>query len=285
MPSSVAANGVTHLIWEQEGWLGTLLAPTFPDFGELLSLGAIYVNKVRVHQDTWISVGDYVRLHPRPRRFNIEAVDWTARIFFENDDFWVMNKPAGVPVHATVDNFQENLVQALSKLTGRSALVTHRIDTVTSGLVLLAKTPAFQRWFNRSLARKAVSKSYRALSSHPAPAGLWVHSMKDEPYAPKTLSTEITPESVVCETQADTSLAWGDGFETTLSPLTGRTHQLRAQMAFSGCPIWGDSLYGGEERGGFGGDRIALHAQTLTFTGPGPDRQEYRFDCPPDWKG
>lgn len=284
MPSSVAANGVTHFIWEQEGWLGTLLSPRFPEFPELLSLGAVYVNKVRVHQDTWIAVGDYVRLHPRPRRFNTDAVDWPARVLFENGDFRILHKPSGVPVIATVDNIRENVLRALEKSTGVPALVTHRLDTVTSGVVLLAKTAAFQRWFNRALARKTVQKTYSALSSQPAPAGLWVHFMKNDPYAPKVISLEAIDDSVVCETQVGASRPWGTGFETTLSPLTGRTHQLRTQMAFQGSPIWGDTLYGGEAIGEFGGDRIALHAETLAFKGPGPDNHDYVFHCPPPWR-
>lgn len=122
MPSSVAANGVTHLIWEEEGWLGALLTPRFPEFAELLSLGAVYVNKVRVRQDTWIAVGDYVRHHPKPRRFDIDCVAWRERVLFENEDFRILNKPAGVPVHATIDNARENLVHALEQATGTPSL-------------------------------------------------------------------------------------------------------------------------------------------------------------------
>ena len=74
-----------------------------------------------------------------------------------------MNKPAGIPVHATLDNQVENVLHQLHVALGDSLYVTQRLDTEVSGLIVFAKTQEFQRRFNRLLAERKVTKRYRRL--------------------------------------------------------------------------------------------------------------------------
>ena len=282
MPYSVAANGVTHILAEQEGWLADVCAERFPQWEALLDLGAIYLNKVRLRENARVAVGDYIRLHPKPKRFATAAVEWASRLVFVDPEFVIVNKPSGVPVHATIDNLQENLIRALGSVVEGPLLVTHRLDTVTSGLVFLARTPRAQRAFNRALARGRVKKQYLALSSTAPVIGKWLHHMVRGEYAPKVLLREATAETQVCETDVSSVEVFGDCFETRLAPLTGRTHQLRTQMALEGAAILGDEMYGGVPDSRFSLGKIALHACRLEFVDT--QNQLRTFEAPPAWR-
>ncbi len=281
MRTSTSANGVTHLLIDHEACLEQLLLPMFPQYPELLRLGAVYVNRVRTTQSPRVAPGDYVRVHPHPRRFQSSQIEWNKTLLHETDDYLAIHKPAGIPVHATIDNTIENVLAEWKKLRETWLGVTHRLDTATSGILILAKTQPFQRQFNDHLRRKKVQKTYLALSAFPVPSGIWTHSMKQSPYAPHSLTHPPEPNELFCETWVDESEATPLGYQTRLSPLTGRTHQLRAQMAYYGSPILGDTLYGGEERAQFHADRIGLHAQVLAFYSLHGKPQE--IVCEPDW--
>ncbi len=279
MQSSSGANGVTHLLVEEPGWVAQLLAERFPTIDALIALGSVYRNKKRLSQNAWVEHGEYLRIHPQPLRFETQKLDWLSRVIFSGPIFHIINKPAGVPVHAQVDNAVENVVCALTPLLG-PLYVTHRLDTGTSGLVLLAKQPRFQALFNRRLATRKVFKHYRALSSTQPESGEWLHYMEENNRVPKTLSASPVPDFKECRTLARSGRKTPRGFETLLQPFTGRTHQLRAQMALKGAPILGDTRYGAEDDAVFHPLNLALHCDGLGFEFAG---NQWSFSCPPPW--
>jgi 23S rRNA-/tRNA-specific pseudouridylate synthase len=135
--------------------------------------------------------GEYLRVHSQPKRFPLAAsTDWPSRIVFDGPDFVVVNKPAGVPSVSTNDNVLENVPRQLMDNAGLFALdfargeeghdadcegsrgggerrremyPTTRLDVPTQGLLVLAKSRAFARKYNRLIAGGKVRKEYRAL--------------------------------------------------------------------------------------------------------------------------
>lgn len=230
---------------------------------ELLVGGAVFLNKKRVREDCRIVPGDYLRVHPNPKRYFVDY-DWRARIVKETPDYVLVDKPSGVPTHATLDNAEENLVVQVSRALSTPLWVTHRLDIPASGIVCLGKTREFQAWFNKMLRKHKVRKFYRALTENSVPCGRHEAFQEVSPRAPKKMSMEEKPGWLPCSLEVLSCRAIEAGHEVEIELFTGRTHQIRAQLALLGAPILNDTLYGGkriQERE----DAIALEAFRLEF--------------------
>ncbi len=254
--------GVIHGITTEACWISHLVRSFDPTLNaqELLALGAVYVENERQTQDAYLPPQRQFRLHTRPRRFSLSLPANHEIKVYENSQFLIVDKPADWPMHATVDNLNENLLQYLratvqaGTFAGTTApyLLTHRLDTGTRGLVFFAKTPAAQRNFNKNLQEQTVRKTYLALTTAPTSLGLHIHFLRVSPKAPKEmrLKPDVTGEWLECQLIVESSdqiLTANSSVPLWLNQirlLTGRTHQIRAQLAAMAAPICGDSLYG-----------------------------------------
>jgi 23S rRNA pseudouridine1911/1915/1917 synthase len=240
----------------------------------LIEFGAVYVSSQRVTDTDWETKSDdLVRIHLDPKRYSLNKAEIKKRVVFENADFLVVDKTSGIPMHPTLDNLRENLLWAFENLV----YVTHRLDVPTSGLCVLAKTKRFQTEFNRVVSKREIRKIYQAWVSRseksgsspdlPGP-GLLRHFMKVSVKAPKEV---VSLESVLPDQKYDECLSKilsskilnEKIFELEIELVTGRTHQIRAQLACEGMPLLGDEMYGGQKSEIFG-----LHASTLEFRCP-----------------
>lgn len=281
MPYSKGPNGVIHFLAPEPSAASAAVELLGLKAPLLFELGAVFLNRKRLTEDSPLQAGDYLRIHSNPRRFPIGSIDWQSRLIQVNPEFLIVDKPSGIPSIPTVDNQSENVLFALGAYLGEKLFVTHRLDHGTSGLICFARTAKFQSWFNRRLIKRQVTKEYLALS-HRAPAlGLQTHYLKVSDRAPKSMAKEPFEGSLVCQTKIEKVSAVEKYFEITLAPLTGRTHQLRAQLQAEGSPIVGDILYEGETDSRFAEGRIALHAWKLEF--PDSDGGVYRFETPAPW--
>jgi 23S rRNA-/tRNA-specific pseudouridylate synthase len=248
----------------------------------LLSFGAVYVDRRRAGSDRRLSPGQYIRVHLAPKRFPAGDVDWLATVVQEDDSFVVVNKPAGIPVHATVDNRVENVLHQLTVALGAPIHITQRLDTEVSGLLVLAKTPEFQRRFNRLLVERKVKKRYRALVSSAPEPGRHIHYMEPAKRSPKTVSSSPRPDWLQCILRVvDVRAAelQPGAVEVEIDLETGRTHQIRAQLAAMGSPIIGDRLYGSQvRRADLPG--IALFSTSISWSS---DEGEWSFKSIPPW--
>lgn len=267
---------LSSLLWENLGLLPEQTA-------KLLWLGAIYCNKERLkcsQTQQNIEKGAYLRVHMEPKRFPLHLDILRDRIVAETDDFLVINKPSGLPVHPTLDNSRENLVAGFQMILDRPLFVTHRLDVGTSGLLLLAKNQAEQSRINILFQNSQVRKVYRAtVHGVKLPLGEITHYMKPSDRAPRevqavsALSLELgqgpNPGWQICKLRILTQEeVFANHSEITIELLTGRTHQIRAQLSQMGYPILGDQMYGSPSILGDGSE-WDLQCSSLQF----PDAQ------------
>lgn len=245
------------------------------EINSLLNLGAIYLNDKRLlgfSAELLIKEQDYLRVHTLPRRFPVqlleEAFTQNKLIHFEHPDFYVIQKPSGIPVHASVDNMQENLLAFLELRLQEKLFITHRLDVPTQGLIFVARNLAAQKKFNHLLENSLVTKFYKALvhGDYQGPRRL-THYMQPSPRAPKNVSTEKSAGWLLCQLDIlDCEPEFNSHSMLSIQLLTGRTHQIRAQLSAMGHPIVGDKSYGSpvilDDRKV---DKIALEAYYLAF--------------------
>jgi 23S rRNA pseudouridine1911/1915/1917 synthase len=258
--------------------------------GRLISFGAVYVERRRTTSDCAVFPGQYIRVHLKPRRYSVDGIDWRKRIVYEDTELVVVNKPAGIPVHATLDNGIENVINQLGAVLAESLFVTQRLDTEVGGLLVLGKTPEFQSQFNRLLAERKVRKQYRALVTTLPETGRHVHYMAPTKRGPKTLSTQAQPTwlhcalSVLKAERSTHSLPASCAYDVEIDLETGRTHQIRAQLSAMGSSIVGDTLYGSQTAFCLNGTTypgIALFSTLSSWINA--DGREYSFQQSPTW--
>lgn len=209
-------------------------------------------------------------------------------IVFENDDLMVVNKSAGMVVHPAAGHSSGTLVHAalahapeMEGINGEERPgVVHRLDKDTSGLILLAKNDRAQRWLQDQFRLRKVDKIYLALvDGHPptpqgrveAPVGRDPSHRKQMAVVPLARGREAVTEYFTKESFVHHTLV-------EAHPFTGRTHQIRLHMAFLGCPIVGDRLYGHKHLT-LAIDRQFLHAARLTIVLPG-EKKPRTFEAP-----
>jgi 23S rRNA pseudouridine1911/1915/1917 synthase len=158
--------------------------------------------------------------------------------------------------------------------------VVHRLDKDTSGIILLAKNDRAHRYLQRQFQERTVEKVYLALlDGRPAtPAGRVEAAIGRDPAHRQRMA--VLPPDRGREAVSEYRTLEGFNRHTWVEvrPLTGRQHQIRLHMAFLGCPVVGDRVYG-FKRPSIPLERHFLHASRLVLQIPGePDRK--RIDAP-----
>ena len=215
------------------------------------------------------------------------------RVAFEDDSLLVVDKPAGLVVHPSAGHGTGTLVNALLGRAldrgeplgsiagvGRPGIV-HRLDKETSGLIVVAKTDAAQASLMQQFGERTVEKEYLALvrGEAPAPRGRIEAPIGRDPRDRQRMAVVAGGRASVTEYE---QLALGGDYALlSLHPLTGRTHQIRAHLAYLGLPIAGDLRYGGGEGPG-GLRRQFLHADRLAFDHPSGGRLRAWSELPAD---
>jgi 23S rRNA pseudouridine1911/1915/1917 synthase len=254
--------GVVHLTVEQSAPIQEYIAKKIglnePDIENLLWLGSIYLNDVRISGKNYlVKSGDRLRVHTEPRRFETRG-ELRSRTVKQSDHYIIFDKPSGLPVHALTDNVRENVIALLSEELGIEVFITHRIDIETSGLLLLAKNKEEQGRINSLIRAGEVKRFYQAWASQKVEPGRYTHYMTRSPKAPKSVSSEPAADRDVCvmkvrKCESVSSFEVNGiqfdkaAFKLEIELETGRTQQIRAQLSELGCPIINDVVYGGAE--------------------------------------
>jgi tRNA pseudouridine32 synthase/23S rRNA pseudouridine746 synthase len=204
---------------------------------------------------------------------------------YADEHLLVLDKPAGLLAVPGRGEDKQDCLSTRAQQVWPDALVVHRLDMATSGLMLMARSKHVQRSLSEAFAQRQVGKRYLAVvqgalqpDNEDWQAIDWPIAL-DWPHRPLSRVDAIHGKpSVTRWRRAAPSSAW-QAFAThphaqsqpvtrlELEPLTGRSHQLRVHLQALGHPIVGDALYGNPEAGAWS-TRLLLHAWKLAFVHP-----------------
>lgn len=163
--------------------------------------------------------------------------------------------------------------------------VVHRLDMDTSGLIVYARSRESAAHLGRQFERRTVHKRYEALvwGRPPSTQGVIALPLRiDWPHRPRQVVDGLAGKPSV--THYECNAAAGDAglpSRLSLTPITGRSHQLRVHLSAIGLPIVGDRFYGSAlDNGPTGPARLMLHARTLVLQHP-TEQRVLSVDAPP----
>ncbi len=204
-------------------------------------------------------------------------------IIHEDEAVLAFNKPSGLPVQGGrgISRSLDNLLWAFARSNGKRPRLVHRLDTGTSGIIIVARTKPAAAFLSAAFSQRAVEKRYLAVVWGDLPDD--GQGEIDVPLAKVEESgrTRMIAANPGRAGAQDALTRWtllsraGDNSLLELKPDTGRMHQLRAHLSLIGCPILGDALYG---RGPATANRLLLHAHALSI--PHPDGGELALQAP-----
>ena len=192
----------------------------------------------------------------------------TLPILYEDGEALVINKPAGLPVDRPRRGGEclDDHLDALKLGFQRRPVAVHRLDTDTSGCLLLARNPKALRRFNKAFEDRLVAKIYLAiLAGHPpGPNGTIRLNLDKISSEAKGWRMIVAKRGKVAVSHWEWVETLGDHALIRFTPETGRTHQLRVHANKGlGAPLLCDPVYGTEDQRGKGAKRTMLHASSL----------------------
>jgi len=237
-------------------------------------------------------------------------IELSKQIVFENEDFMIIDKPAGLLVHPSKPGVTGTLIEYIrAEPHLLEATLVNRIDKETSGLVLVAKNKQSAGELGKIVESRAINKEYYAIVTGKAglvegvidigigrlgeflPSSIWlrraafpgvehpkIYASKTGYFIIKEYKNKLNPDKSI--------------YHLHLIPITGRLHQIRVHLSHIGYPIIGDKIYGRDDslylryiETGLTEDmmqelilpRHALHASTLSFR---YKEQDYKFTTP-----
>lgn len=196
----------------------------------------------------------------------------TLRVLYEDDVILGVDKPAGLPTHATADPERPHLIAlARAYLAARGHAtpylgVHQRLDRDTSGVVIFAKHALANPSLADAFARREVEKTYHALTVRPSapPPSRWRAQGRLAPSGKRRM-TSVESGGQESETLFQVLESHPRGLLVEARPLTGRKHQIRVHLADAGLAIRGDEVYGSAEGRA---SRLMLHAIRLALSHP-----------------
>ncbi len=234
---------------------------------------SILLNGVWEYVNCRVKENDELRIHIREEESSekILPVDLPFPVLYEDDDIVVVNKPADMPIHPSLNNYENTLGNAAAYYfakQGKSFIFRciNRLDRDTTGLTILAKHMVSCSMLQNDMLKRKISREYLAIvegvfenteGTIDAPIGRKEGSTIERRIDYENGERAVTHYRVLEQKEDVAMLA--------LKLETGRTHQIRVHMVSVGHPLVGDFLYNPQNKGL---SRQALHAWKLSFIHP-----------------
>ncbi|MCH5157826.1 MAG: RluA family pseudouridine synthase [Clostridiales bacterium] len=218
----------------------------------LVKSGEVRVNGVRIRKNVSLEVGDAVSVFVPDSVAAERKID----IIYEDENIVVFDKPKHTPF------------DAVPQLSGMPLIAVHRLDTNTTGVIVFAKNESAADMLAAAFKERKTKKVYEAVVSpvpKPDSAVLSAFLTVNDKTAFITEKSTAESKSVVTEYTVKNRL--GNVAVLSVVPHTGRMHQIRAHLAYVGCPVVGDDKYGGRKAKGI--DSQLLRANSIEFNGLG----------------
>lgn len=257
---------------------------------KLITDGKVTVNGKNIKSNYRLREKDIIDIEiPDPEPLDIEAEDISLNILYEDSDVIVIDKPQGMVVHPAPGHYSGTVVNALmyhckDSLSGINGCmrpgIVHRIDMNTSGIIVAAKSDAAHKSLAVQFAEHSINRRYRAIV---------VGNIKEDTLTvdkPIGRNPRDRKKMAVVEggkravTHFTVLERFGKYTYIEASLETGRTHQIRVHMAYSGHPLLGDNIYGSEKQPYKLMGQV-LHAGVLGFVHPATgEYMEFRSEVP-----
>ena len=243
---------------------------------KIIENGSVLVDGAAVSKNYKLRINDCVEFEiPQPVILQAVAQNIPVEIVYQDDDLLVVNKPKGMVVHPAAGNPDGTLVNALlyhcdGKLSSINGVIrpgiVHRIDKLTSGLLIVAKNDTSHNIISEQIKTHSFTREYFAVNcgrfkqhkgTIDAPIG------RDKLDRKRMCVTQNNSKNAVTHYEV---LEEFKGYTLTKFTLeTGRTHQIRVHSAYIGHPVLGDEVYGKPFKGI---DGQCLHAKKIGFVHP-----------------
>ena len=234
----------------------------------------IKLNKKKVKSSYRLQSGDLIEIYDiskfkakdkiektkyKPKKKELSRYD--DYIIEDNDNFIVINKPAGIPVQSGTKSFKNitDLLKNSKYFEGSNPFIVHRIDKETSGILIIAKNRKYAQLFTSLFRIRKIHKTYLALAY--GKINKSVKSMRDDliyyENKKKIIQKAISNIKII---KSNDELSYVE-----LNPVTGRKHQLRKQLLNIGNPIIGDDKYFLTNSRKIKTKNLMLHAYRIKF--------------------
>jgi 23S rRNA pseudouridine955/2504/2580 synthase len=224
-------------------------------FAALLKKGDIKVNGTKVKNNVLLSVGDEVVYYTTPKQESKASHS----VIYEDENVLIADKLSGVSTEALACELSEN----------GNYICVHRLDRNTCGLICFAKNEEAERALLAAFRDKDVQKTYLCFAKNNFKKQhdyMTAYLLKEEKNSLVRVCNEQKNGYVKIITEYTVLKKMGDFALVQVALHTGKTHQIRAHLAFIGCPVLGDEKYGDEQLNKkYGAKRQILVAKQLKF--------------------
>ena len=249
---------------------------------------AVLANGIPCFMNHVLQPGDTLTLHIREDHSSekIPPVNLPLNIVYEDADLMVINKPAGMPIHPSMNNYYNSLANALAYYFEQQNCpfvfrCINRLDRDTTGVLVLAKNPLSGALLSAQMKQRQIRRTYLALTDGIPPKKGTISApiaRMDDSVITREVNFEHGETAVTHYERLDVN----NGYSLVELHLdTGRTHQIRVHMASIGHPLLGDAVYGPKKCPVKNLQGQTLHAGILGFEHPSTGEYvEFKADLP-----
>lgn len=217
------------------------------DWMAKLHAGLIGVNDLKTYPDHQLKHSD--ELFHRNVGVKEPSAPAEIRIIDQNEYFLWVDKPAPLPMHSGGRYHRNTVVSLLEKQGIKPVFIVHRLDAVTSGLILLARSESAASFATKLISDQRLEKTYEAIvrgNPHEHQAEVSIGIKRDKGFLFKCSTNQDAKPATTLFTVLHQDDGWA---HVRCVPITGRTHQIRLHLAHWGYPIWDDDMYNGSTMG------------------------------------